>query len=640
MSWLITLLIASSVFTNASGANFGLNQSYENTNVKKTIVLDETERFEQTYPLSANGKVSVSNVNGSITIEAWDRNEVKLEVTKIADSKETLDGVEIKIDSRADAFNVETDYGSWNRWGNKNWKNSRKLEIEFRLSVPRAAVLDEIETVNGSVEVSNFTNYTEISAVNGSVKATNLRGTAKLSTVNGTTFADFERLQSGDKIDLSTVNGEVRLTIPSDANATVKADTVNGSIKNDFGLPVRTGKYVGKDLYGKIGSGETNIKLNSVNGGLSVLRKNDGRNQNPAVNLLPQKSQDDEDLDDDDDDKDSMIQTDKMNRDIARSMKQAQADIQKANAEAAKAAAEAQKEIEKVQPIIERETMNAIKDSAKVVAEAMTDEMQVKLREEMRLNREKLAKLRRMNVSFGIPNINTKTESFDVKSKPKIKIETSKCDIVVRGWDESKVRYEFTETSKARAQKPVEVLTEHSNSTVNIKVTSSDDNGFLSESRRLRLEVFVPKKSDLKILTDGEIRLENVTGEIDLKSSESAINVRDSDGKLIVDSAEGKIRVVGFKGELDAVAAEGDIYLEGVFDKISANANEGNIFLALSDDANATLLTSGEINFEDVQSLKESDSQWKIGNGANKFSFVMPEGVLTVRRSTNAVYTK
>lgn len=639
MSWLVTLLLASSVFTNSSVANFNLNRSYENGNVKKTIVLDETERFEQTYPLNANGKVSVSNVNGSITVEAWDRNEVKLEVTKIADSKETLQDIEIRIDSRADYFEAETDYGRWNRNGNgnKNWNNSRKLEVEFRLSVPRGAVLDEIETVNGSVTVSNFTNYTEISAVNGSVRATNLRGTAKLSTVNGTTYADFERLQSSDKIDLSTVNGEVNLTLPSDINATVKADTVNGSIKNDFGLPVRKGKYVGKDLYGKIGSGETNIKLNSVNGGLSINRKNDGRNQNPAVNLLPQKGQDD-DWDDDDDD--SMINTQKMNRDIARSMKQAQVDIDKSQAEIAKAVAESQKEIAKIQPVIDESVERAIEDSTKALNEVMNEEMQSKLRLKLEKDREKLARLRNVNFNLGSPNIINKTQTFDVKGKPKIKIEAGACDITVRGWDEPKVKYEFTNISRNRTEKAAEIVTDNSNSSVNIKIISPDADDFPMGSRLMRLEIFVPKKSDLKILTDGEIRLENVTGEIDLKSGESSINVRDSDGKLVLNSDEGKIRVVGFKGELQAIAEEGDIYLEGFFDKISANAGEGNIFLALPDDANAMLLTSGAINFENMQALKESDTKWRIGSGSNNYSFIMPEGVLTVRKSNNAVYGK
>lgn len=638
MSWLITLLLASSVFTNSSGANFSPNRSYENTNVTKTIVLDETERFEQTYPLNANGKVGVSNVNGSITVEAWDRNEVKLEVTKIADSKETLQDIEIRIDSRPDVFEVETDYGRWNRNGNgnKNWNNSRKLEVEFRLSVPRGAVLDEIETVNGSVTVSNFTNYTEISAVNGSVRATNLRGTAKLSTVNGATYADFERLQSGDKIDLSTVNGEVNLTIPSDVNATVKADTVNGSIRNDFGLPVRKGKYVGKDLYGKIGSGETNIKLNSVNGELSILRKKDGRNQNPAVNLLPQKGQDD-DWDDDDD---AMINTERMNRDIARSMKQAQVDIDKSQAEIAKAVAEAQKEVEKIQPEIDEATKQAIEDSTKALNEVMNEEMQSKLRLKLDREREKLARLRNVNFNLGSPNIINKTQTFDVKGKPKIKIEAGDCDITIRGWDEPKVKYEFTNISKNRTEKASEIVTDNSSSSVNIKIISPDADDFPMGNRLMRLEVFVPKKSDLKILTDGEIRLENVTGEIDLKSGESSINVRDSDGKLVLNSDEGKIRVIGFKGEIEAIAEEGDIYLEGVFDKISANADEGNIFLSLSEDANATLSTSGNVRFEDLQSQKESDTKWRIGSGTNNYSFIMPEGVLTVRKSNSAVYGK
>ena len=82
---------------------------------QKVIRLDETERFEQTYPLNANGRVSVSNVNGSITIETWERNEVKLEAVKTADSKERLAEVEIKIDAKADSFSVETDYDNLER---------------------------------------------------------------------------------------------------------------------------------------------------------------------------------------------------------------------------------------------------------------------------------------------------------------------------------------------------------------------------------------------------------------------------------------------------------------------------------------------------------------------------------------------
>ena len=299
MSWLYSIIFAGLMFSTESSLPATQNTNYVET---ETIVMaDETEKFEQTYSLSANGRVSVSNVNGSITIETWDNNQVKLEVVKTADSKERLAEAEIKIDAKPDAFSVETNYGNAQR-NSGNWNNA-KIEVEYRLTVPRNAVLNEIEAVNGSISISNAYNLTKASAVNGGIKASNLRGTAILSTVNGTVEADFDQLQTGSKISLNTVNGTVNLIIPSDANATLRADSVNGNITNDFGLPVRKGQYVGRDLYGKVGSGDVQIRLNSVNGALSIKRKSDGKNVNPATNLLQQKSED-EDFEDEEEDDD------------------------------------------------------------------------------------------------------------------------------------------------------------------------------------------------------------------------------------------------------------------------------------------------------------------------------------------------
>ena len=75
---------------------------------------------------------------------------------------------------------------------------------------------------------------------------------------------------------------------------TVKADSLNGNITNDFGLPVNKGKYVGRNLYGRLGGGDVQIKLSSVNGGLAIGRRNDGRSLSPATNLLPEKGKDDD----------------------------------------------------------------------------------------------------------------------------------------------------------------------------------------------------------------------------------------------------------------------------------------------------------------------------------------------------------
>lgn len=178
MSWIISLVLAGSMFAGEAALPLQTKNGYVETNAKQVVRLDETERFEQTYPFTPNGRISVSNVNGPIVIEAWDRNEVRLEAVKTAETRDALQEVEIKIDARPDSLRVETDYDAMKRRNNGNWRNSNNLQVSFRLSVPRGAVLDEIETVNGSVTVSNMANVTKISAVNGEVRATNLRGTA------------------------------------------------------------------------------------------------------------------------------------------------------------------------------------------------------------------------------------------------------------------------------------------------------------------------------------------------------------------------------------------------------------------------------------------------------------------------------
>lgn len=630
MSWLYSLVLAGLIFSQESDLMNAKLHIDRNGAAPQIVKLDETERFEQTYPFSASGRVNVSNVNGPVTVEAWDKKEIKLEAVKIGDSRESLAEVEIKIDAQPDSFSVEADYGDWKRGGNQEWKNHRKLEVQFRLSVPRTAVLDEIETVNGSVTVSNFVNYTKVSAVNGQVKATNLRGTASLSTVNGEVAADFDRLEAGSKISLEAVNGRVNLLIPSDSNATIKADTLNGNINNDFGLPVRKGEYVGKDLYGRIGKGDVQIKMNSVNGGLSINRKADGKNPSQPVNLLNDKAKDEEDWDWDDDNASvnrAKVNTAKINREVARAVKDSQKDV-------AKAMKEAEKELKNIQPEIAVITNEAILQSLENIDSA---EMQKQIQQAQVIQKEALARLADINWTGGAPVIEKKSETFNVKGKPKVTIDAKGCAVSVRGWDRAEVQYAVKKFSRSsRNQPPVESKVEHDERTVSIKIlnrnrTATDDGDFFNEAGNVRVEVFVPKKSDLKIVTNGEIRLENVSGEIDLSGADEAINVRDVDGKLSVASVDGRVRIVGFRGELIAQSVDGETYLEGDFQKISARSGDGKIYLTLPETINADFLSNTEIESDGFELIKEDEKTWRAGRGGAQYNFTFADGNLIVR---------
>lgn len=616
MSWIFTIVFSGLLFSSNAGTVADRPaETVDNTEFVTTVGQDESERFEQTYPLSANGRVSISNVNGSIVAEAWDRNEVKLIAVKTADSKERLQEVEIKIDSKPDSFSVETNYDNWKQKNTGDrWRNDGKLVVEYQLMLPRGAVLNEIETVNGSVTVSDFTNVTKVSAVNGTVKASNLRGTADLSTVNGEVAADFTSLDSGSKISLGTVNGKVNLMIPSDSNATVKVDSLNGNIVNDFGLPVRKGKYVGRDLYGKLGSGEVRIKLESVNGDLKILRQNDGKSLSPATNLLPQKEKDDEDWESGVD-ADIQRESAKAGREVSRT----------ARITAVAAMKEVQREMAKVQPEMARIAV----DSAKIAAETMKSErVQTAIRDGLKQQAAVLARISDAAFFPSVPRVEKKSELFPMKGKAKVTVNARGCAVKITGWDRNEVQYSVTQFSNSRNPKPIGINENHDDSSLTLTIDNGDastrEGNFFDDAVRAHVEIFVPRKSDLKISTNGEIRLEGVSGEIELKGEGESINVRDVDGKLHVSSVDGRIRVIGFKGEIVGETVDGTMGLEGDFLKLSAKGDTGNIVITVPENANAEIVAaSPDVKIEGLPLVLLNSGggtrEYKLGAGGVSF---------------------
>jgi DUF4097 and DUF4098 domain-containing protein YvlB len=251
-----------------------------------------TEEFHQTYAITADGRVELDNINGDVHISSWDRNEVKVDAVKYADTKERLDEAKIDIDSGKDYVSIRTKYP--NRDNNWNWgSHNNPASVEYTLTVPRTVHLDEIKLINGALDITGVSGEVRASCINGRLEAQDLSGRAKLETINGKLEAKFNRL-AGQSVELSSVNGSVNLTIPSDSNAEIEASTVSGRISNDLGLNVNRHQMVGQSLRGELGKGGTRIKLNNVNGRVEIQHAQDGRALSPVKDRSHQDSDDDD----------------------------------------------------------------------------------------------------------------------------------------------------------------------------------------------------------------------------------------------------------------------------------------------------------------------------------------------------------
>jgi len=263
-----------------------------------------TEEFHKVYPLSAQGRIELENINGPVHITGWDRPEVKVDAVKSAWSKERLAEARIEVDASGDRISIRTEYPHHDHnfsFGDDNEHNN-PARVEYTISVPRQASLDKISLVNGRLDIQDVAGEVRASCVNGRMEARNLQGRTQLSTVNGTLDASVTQLPSSG-LKLSSVNGRLHVTLPSDASAEVEASTVSGGISNDFGLTAIRHQYVGHSLHGQLGGGGSLVHLSNVNGTIEIRHASDGRTLSPATNLERGRDRDrDNDRDEDNDD--------------------------------------------------------------------------------------------------------------------------------------------------------------------------------------------------------------------------------------------------------------------------------------------------------------------------------------------------
>ena len=573
------------------------------------------EEFHQTYPLAATGRVSLENLNGGVQIKVWDRAAVQVDALKKAYKPHRLAEAQIIVNSTEESIRVRTEYPN----ENQNFRSDeRRYEnpaiVEYTLTVPRKAMLESVELVNGSLDIEGVEGSVKASSINGRVKANGLIGDARLSTVNGELQATFTQLDESKPINLASVNGSVTLIIPSNANASIRAGTVHGAISSDFGLKVKRGEYVGHSMEGQIGTGGPRIKLGNVNGQIRVNHAQDGLPLSPASSAAGEvKVVTDVDVDLD------------VNVEISAAAEAAERT--RARIESTRIAREAQRQARRQVDVALREAQRDVQRAQRQL-----------MIEQARAERERATASGRGRGSaevWGAKVTAQETGTFNVSGSPRVSITTFDGPVKIHGWDKQQVSY--TATKHAHDEdtlKQISIQAQQQGQTVTVNaVNENDANG------SVHLDVYVPRQSTLHVTSgDGSLNLDGVTGQITLRSGDGPIEVANGGGQLVVNTGDGVIRVIKFDGQVEAHTGDGAIDLNGNFNAVAARTGDGQISLTVPAGSSFTIETNSpeEISNEGfvvVEDITPSPrfKRWKIGNGGKVFVLKTGDGKILLR---------
>lgn len=210
----------------------------------------------QSWQFQTDGtpKVSISNVNGSVKVEAVDGKTVSVEATQEgSEAERAKNPIEVKQDG--DEVTVQMCCGSCG----KSFSNCHDpAPTHFVVKVPRDASL-EVSSVEAPVTVSGVAGDQELSVVSGDVSVKGSRGDLEVSAVSGDVVLEPAALED---TEISTVSGDVKLKLPRGAGAKVDFSSVGGSF-NGRGVSLGSTEK-------KYGNGEHDVDVSTVSGGLAI----------------------------------------------------------------------------------------------------------------------------------------------------------------------------------------------------------------------------------------------------------------------------------------------------------------------------------------------------------------------------------
>src|SRR5258705_4190757 len=221
-----------------------------------------SKEFNQSYPLQPGGSLELQNVNGTVDVQGWDRNEIEVHAVKTAKHKESdLERVSIEVDARPDAISIATRYPQ---------NEGVEVAVEYTIHVPHGAKLEHVGTVNGTLRVAGVDEVDELRTVNGNIEVYGADSTVHARTTNGNVRLELYRVRGVAGTLAETTNGSVVLAVPADSQADLEARCLNGNFLSE--LPVEMQSTLKpREMRGKLGQGGAPIKLHTINGGIRVV---------------------------------------------------------------------------------------------------------------------------------------------------------------------------------------------------------------------------------------------------------------------------------------------------------------------------------------------------------------------------------
>ena len=205
--------------------------------------------------------------NGGVSVEAWDRNEIRVRAIVRGSARSESRAREI-----ANQVQVQAGSGRVSATG-PDLERREWWSVSYRINVPRKNDLD-LSATNGGITIVGVTGNLRFDTTNGGVRLQDVGGRVNGDTRNGGLNVVLGGSRwDGEGLDVETSNGGVTLSIPDGYNAELETRTVNGGLRIDFPITVQGELSSRRGISTTLGSGGPMVRVRTTNGGVRINRR-------------------------------------------------------------------------------------------------------------------------------------------------------------------------------------------------------------------------------------------------------------------------------------------------------------------------------------------------------------------------------
>jgi hypothetical protein len=263
----VVLIVAAAVlglWRSQGGVRSGFNRIVGSSGDSPGVSGDETRK---TFDLKPGARIEIQGINGRVDIQTSDTKTAEVFVRRTADNPSSLRRREMIIEQTSDGLLVRSKQNHVGLWEHLFGKDPKE---EVTIKAPRQIAL-AFRGINGRVNSGDIDGSLEVKGINGRLELGQVSESAEVSGINGSISVGLKQL--GERgAHLNGVNGGIELRLANGLNADLTARGMNGSVRSE--IPEVT---VDKDEHwtrytARIGSGGAPIDLSGINGNVRLTR--------------------------------------------------------------------------------------------------------------------------------------------------------------------------------------------------------------------------------------------------------------------------------------------------------------------------------------------------------------------------------